>query len=140
MTICVDVTLFRCTGGYYVQALLITFFLFSSDIFIILRYAQSHLFSWTIRFYLRIRAITAKNKILVGYFSILALVRLILSIVVAFVNPLVVPIHPPPIDQFARCGLVEDFRFQLVPNYIGTVFGMCLYATHVGFCSWKRFV
>ena len=60
----------------------------------------------------------------------------LLSIVVAFVNPLVVPIHPPPIDQFARCGLVEDFRFQLVPNYIGTAFGTCLYTIHIGRRLW----
>ena len=37
-TSCVDIALLRCTGGYYVQVLLITFFLFSSDVFIMLRY------------------------------------------------------------------------------------------------------
>ena len=37
---------FRCIAGYYVQVLLIMFFLFSSDIFISLRYVVSAHIAW----------------------------------------------------------------------------------------------
>ena len=89
------------------------FFLFSSDIFVTLRYAafsRRCLAHPTNTMPLRIYAITLGNKVLVAYFGILALARLVMAFVTAFYNPSA----PMPI------------QFRLVPNSVGTTFGMWL--------------
>jgi len=69
------------------------------------------------------------------YFGILALARFTLLLVVAFTSPLVASsLHPLPLNAFMGCGLVKDLRLQVVPGYVGTAFGVCFYATHVGRC------
>jgi len=59
----------------------------------------------------RIYAITLRNRILVAYFGILAVTRLVMGLVTAFV-------HSP--------GIATNLQFKLIPNTIGTVFGMWL--------------
>ena len=89
------------------------FFLFSSDIFVTLRYAALSprcLARPTNTIHLRIYAITLGNKVLVAYFGLLALARLVMAFVTAFYNPSA----PMPI------------QFRLVPNSVGTTFGMWL--------------
>lgn len=97
-----------CLAGYYVQVVLIVFFLLSSDIFITLR----------------IYAISLGNRMLVAYFGTMALARLTLSLASSFANPIAVVNLPriPEIDAFNLCGLIIDLRFKLVPNAIGTAF------------------
>ncbi|KAF9646546.1 hypothetical protein BDM02DRAFT_3188752 [Thelephora ganbajun] len=100
--------LLRCLAGYYVQVLLIMFFLFSSDIFITLR----------------VYAITFKNKMLVVYFGTLALARLAMSLASAFTKPpAIIDLPRIPVDAFNLCGIMVTLQFKLVPNAIGTAFG-----------------
>ena len=67
------------------------------------------------------------------YFGLLALGRLALLLVVAFATSLAVSDpHQLPPNTFTQCGLVQDFRFQAVPGYIGTAFGMCFCTVHTG--------
>ena len=59
---------------------------------------------------LRIYAITFGNKLIVAYFAMLASGRLVMAFVTAFVKPS----SPMPL------------QFRLIPNSIGTAFGMSL--------------
>lgn len=97
-----------CLASYYVQVLLVVFFLLSSDIFITLR----------------IYAISLGNKILVAYFGTMALARLSLSLASSFAKPVAVMALPriPEIDAFNLCGLIITLQFKSVPNAIGTAF------------------
>ena len=52
-----------------------------------------------------------------------------MSLVMAFIKlPVVMNFPPIPIDAFKLCGYVMDFRFKLIPGYLGTASGMLLYA------------
>jgi len=96
-----------CLTGYYVQVLLIMFFLFSSDIFITLR----------------IYAITSGKKIFAIYFGTLALTRLTVALATSFLKSPVIANFPPlPIDATHLCVVVIDLQFKLVPNSIATAF------------------
>jgi len=69
---------------------------------------------------------TFKNKILVAYLGTLALARLAVSLVTAFIKPpTIVDLPPLPVDAFDLCGIVVHLRFKMVPNSIGTAFGLC---------------
>ena len=134
-TVCTDVTLFRSMVGYYITAVSAAFFLCSSDIFITLRCVvfPKPLAQLTNTFYLRIYAITSRNKILAAYFGLLALGRLALLLVMTLAIPLVAsdPNALPP-NVFTRCGLVKYFRLQAIPAYIGTAFGKRSHIAPVG--------
>jgi len=64
-----------------------------------------------LRFDLRIHAIKLKNRILLRYFGALALVRLVLPIAVAFVNPLAVTIHQFPTESLRAVRVHRGFPF-----------------------------
>jgi len=67
------------------------FFLFSSDVFVTLR----------------IYAVTLGNKIVVTYFAALALTRLVMALVTAFLT---------------APSVVSNLQFKLIPNTVGTTF------------------
>jgi len=96
-----------CIAGYYIQVVLISFFLLSSDIFVTLR----------------VYAITSKNKIFAVYFGIMVLARTALALALSFRKPpAVTPLPPLPIDAFSLCAVVVDLRLMLIPSSIGTAF------------------
>jgi len=101
------------------------FSLFSSDIFITLRYTVFILsLDQLIGFHLRVYAITFRNKILAVYFGTLALARLAVSLASSFARPVAfVDLPPIPIDAFNFCPVLPNLQFRLVPNALGTVFG-----------------
>ena len=77
--------------------------------------------------HIRIYAITFKNKILAVYFGSLALTRVAMTLASTFTKPPVIISLPRiPVDAFNLCGIKIDLQFKLVPNSIGTVFGMWL--------------
>jgi len=97
----------ECLAAYYVQVVLIVFFLFSSDIFITLR----------------VYAITFRNKAFVVYFGTLALTRFVVSLAASFLKPpTIVSLPPVPVDAFNLCATVADIQFGSAPNSIGTAF------------------
>lgn len=70
---------------------------------------------------------TFKNKILTAYLVTLALARLAVSLATSFVKPaMIVDLPPLPVDAFDLCGVVIHLQFKMVPNSIGTAFGLCL--------------
>jgi len=101
------------------------FSLFSSDIFITLRYTVFLLsLNQLIPFHLRVYAISFRNKTLVVYFGTLASARLAVSLASAFARPVAfVDLPPIPIDALNFCPVVPNLQFRLVPNAIGTAFG-----------------
>ena len=61
-----------------------------------------------------------------------------MSLVTAFASPLRFTNSPPvPIDASRSCGMAADVPFKLVPNYIGTAFGMRLYIVDID-CRLRR--
>jgi len=103
----------------------VTFFLFSSDIFVTLRYAIStEIADCREQFRPRIYAITSKNKLLTVYFGALALARMAVPFVSAIVEPPTITNLPPiPIDFFNLCAVKINLQLMVIPNSIGSVFG-----------------
>jgi len=115
-----------CLTGYYVQVVLIMFFLVSSDIFITLRCAEFHsaLPGWLMRRRPRIYAITSGKTIFAVYFGTLALARLTVALATSFTTaPTIANFPPLPVDATHLCVIVIDLQFKLAPNSIATAFG-----------------
>jgi len=97
------------------------FFLFSSDVFIILR----------------IYAITLKNKVLAVYFVALSLARLSLSLASSFANtPSITTFPEIPVDAFNLCRIIAQLKFKFVPSIIGSVFELSAFFVIV-WCTYK---
>ena len=113
----VHVVFFGCLH-YFEVDIVFSFFFFSST-------------NRLIRFrYLRIYAISFKNKFVAVYFGTLALLRLILSLASTFLRPMTLFGVPNlPIDTSNLCPTNIHLEFKLVPYVIATTFGewSCLF-------------
>jgi len=133
VTICAETPPPRCTAGYRAQVALSSFFLLSSDVFITLRYAVPTfvLQLADIWCYLRVYALTVRNKFIVVYFGSIAVTRYAMSLALSLAGPIRLfdlPQTPIPLDTLNTCLVIPQFRFKLVPNSLAIVFGEQTYS------------
>lgn len=79
---------------------------------------------WLTCCYLRVYAITSKNKVLLAYFGSISLTRLAVSLASNLIKPPdVIDLPLVPFNPFNLCGFVVYFQFKTVPHSLGTAFG-----------------